>query len=150
MEQSKSMIYSPSEKKIKLLLIFPGAALFHLVIAIFLPAILPLFIMYTLPALILLWFVLGAYPKKLILEEDGILIDRFIKRSKQKILYSNIKDMAAGEEDVSTISGNTTRCVLYVTLKDSNKTMRFDFGTSEAHDAFLSKLREKLKTCSGR
>ena len=146
MERSKLMIYSPSEKKIKLLLIFPGAAVLHLLIAIILPDTFSLFIIYTLPGLMLLWFVLGAYPKRLILEEDGLLIDRFIKRTKQKILYSNIKHIDAGEEDVPTVSGNTTRCILYVTLKDTDKTMRFDFGTDEVHNTFLSKLREKLKT----
>ena len=148
MEQSKPMVYSPSEKKIKLLLVFPGAAVLHLLIAIILPATFFLFIKYTVPALIVLWFMLGAYPKKLILEEDGLLIDKFIKRTKQRIRYSNIKDIDAGEEEVPTLSGSTTRCILHVTLKDSDKTMRFDFGTDEVHNTFLSKLREYLKAHS--
>ncbi|HDZ76591.1 MAG TPA: hypothetical protein ENH41_00710 [Candidatus Omnitrophica bacterium] len=145
MEQSKPMVFSPSEKKIKLLLVFPGAAVLHLLIAIILPATFSLFIVYTVPALILLWFILGAYPKRLILREDGLVIDKFIRRTKQKILYSNIKNIDAGEEDVPTVSGSTTRCILYVTLKDSDKTIRFDFGTDETHNTFLSKFREHLK-----
>jgi len=141
------MVYSPQKKNLYPLLIFPVFLLLPLVGAIFDPeGFLSIFIIFCLPILIILWFVMRGHPKRLHLEEDGLVIDRFLKRSKQIISYFEIESVELKNEAVRFRFTTAAFPILYLKCKRNTKPMRLDFGNGPQYDDFLSKLKEKVQS----
>lgn len=164
MEKKCLFVYSPEKKFIILLnIVLPAGVVVPMIALIFNPeAGLGLFAGFCLLILMIYWILFSDYPKKLYLEEETLVIDKFLKKVKNKVPYLEIESaevLPSGE--ILFLNWRRNAPVLSLKLKHVNpdraemqngdlysrflsKRMDFDFGNNKEYDEFLARLKEKI------
>ncbi|MBU2064172.1 MAG: hypothetical protein KKF93_07245 [Candidatus Omnitrophica bacterium] len=164
MENKSRFVYSPEKKFIVLLnIILPAAVIVPLIALIFNPeAGLGLFAIFCLLILMIYWILFSGHPKKLYLEKDALVIDKFLKKIRKKIAYAEIESAEVlPSSEIIFLNWRRNAPVLSLRLKHVNpdraqmeggdlysrflsKRMDFDFGNTKEYDEFLAGLKEKI------
>jgi len=164
-EKRKIMVYSPSKTFTLLITVgVPAVVIVPILALIFDPtAGIGLFIVFSLLLLMIFWLIFSDFPRRLYLDDKELVIDKFLKMSKQRIGYVHMKGAEViDKHEILFMNWQRTAPVLYIELKHVDPTrldfekgdlyskflasrIYFDFGYDESYDEFLKVLKEKIQ-----
>jgi len=164
-EEEKIMVYSPSKTFIVLVTVgVPAIVIIPMIALIFDPAAgIGLFVIFCLLLLMIFWLIFSDFPRRLYLDDKELVIDKFLKMSKQRIGYVHMKEAAViDKHEILFMNWQKTVPVLYIELKHVDPSrlnfekgdlyskflasrLYFDFGHDEPYDEFLKRLKAKIQ-----